>query len=142
MAKDGGNSRKEEISSSALERLSDWSSKLLNKTLTVRTVGGELEIDYLAFETETTRAKSETNRHQQHHFVATNPRIALMNAAMNGNGTAHRVRNNQTYEPIGPLPHIEPSVNPDLRTFKMILAGKLEFQILCSIVSSTYCCNL
>ena len=124
MTKDFEDKRQEELSSSVLERLSDWSSKLLNKTATIKAIDGELEIDYLAFEAESTHPKSPTNQ-QQIHFNM-NPRMALMNAAMHGNNTSSQVRDSEKYEPIGPLPHIEPSVSPDLRTFKMILAGELE----------------
>jgi hypothetical protein len=120
LSNENGDRRKEESSSSVLKRLSDWSSKLLEKRTSIRAVDGELEVDYLAFEAASSHP---TSTKQQHHFAA-NPRMALMNAAMHAMNEP-RLPDKETIKPIGPLPHIEAFVGPNLKTFKMII-GALE----------------
>lgn len=128
MAKDGGDHRIEEHSSSVLMRLSHWSSTLLSKKADIKDVDGELEIDYLAFEAESSqrqRQRQEQSPQQPLNF-AMNPRMAMFNAAVSGNHASLKRPEQQDRQPIGPLPHIEPDISPDLRSFKMILAGKCD----------------
>lgn len=111
---------------SVLDRLSQWSSKLLDKTISVKAVDGELEIDYLAFERERINPKQQMSN-EQHNInplpFGMSGRMALMNPVSheNDNGPSNLTAESRS---IGPLPHIEPTVEPDLKTFKMILGGK------------------
>jgi hypothetical protein len=126
MAKDGGDHRIEEHSSSVLMRLSHWSSTLLSKKADIKDVDGELELDYLAFEAESSKRQRQEQSPQQQLNFAMNPRMAMFNAAVVGNHASQQRPKEQDRQPIGPLPHIEPDISPDLRSFKMILAGKCD----------------
>ena len=116
---DGGN---EEYSSSLSSRLSEMSLELLTKKTSFKAVNGELlELEKIA-STYTKRFKQQNQTH-----LAFNPRMALLNATMTGNDdlTTH---DKESSKPIGALPYIEPSVSPDLRSFKMVVGGESKFE--------------
>lgn len=124
MGQNGADGGKGETSSSLLNRLSRLSSELLNKKSHVKAVDGKLEITYSMFDVE--GAPENISRRQQPHqmHLAFNPMMALLNTAMTGNTDRTLPIDKESSEPIGALPHIEPSVSPDLRSFKIVVGGE------------------
>ena len=102
--------------SNATDSLSEWSYKLLDKRTTVRAVDGKLE----------SYTKKKLERKPQHQGpLIMNPRMALMNAAMQESETGiQQPLQKEKQEPIGPLPHIEPAVSPNLISFQLVLSGE------------------
>ena len=127
--------KKEVLKSHVLDSLSEWSTKLLDKQMAARAVDGKLELY--------TRKKIANNQQHQEPFVM-NPRMALMNAAMQGNETGIQPFNEEKQEPIGPLPHIEPAVSPNLISFQLVLSGEsssilYEYTFISPWWSNYYC---
>ena len=114
---------KEELPS-VLDRISQWTSRFLDKTIPIRAVGGELEIDYLAFEAESTTADRDHRLHMNQIPLGISGRMALMHPAFQGSNYVPRNDAKGNRESIGPLPHIEPNVLPDLKTFKIVVNGE------------------
>lgn len=123
---------KEELPT-VLDRISRWTSRFLDKTIPIRAVGGELEIDYLAFEAESTTAHRDHGLPVNQIPLGISGRMALMNPASQGSNIVPRNEGNGNRESIGPLPHIEPNVLPDLKTFKIIVNGEFYSRISCCL---------
>eukprot|EP00804_Cyclotella_cryptica_P008298 CCRYP_016502-RB/>CCRYP_016502-RB protein AED:0.04 eAED:0.04 QI:151/1/1/1/1/1/2/1382/756 len=122
---------KEELPT-VLDRISQWTSRLLDKRTPIRAVGGELEIDYLSFEAESTTAHRDHGLHTNQMPLGISGRMALMNPAFQGSISSPRNFGKGSRESIGPLPHIEPNVHPDLKTFKIIINGEFRSRNLFS----------
>ena len=115
----------EDPSSSVLKSLSYWSSKLVDNTISIRAVDGRLEIDCVAVGTTSFSRKKQSTQQQHQIPFAMNTRMALITSAVYGNNKSREAPKKEILESIGALPHIEPSVDPDLKSFKMII-GALE----------------
>lgn len=91
-------------------------------------VGIANRLNYLAQEN---RAKKSSQSHTYQFSVGMHSRMALMSSVFQPNdinsesqSQAENAEEKQRIDSIGPLPHIEPDVLPDINTFRLLINGE------------------
>ena len=150
---DDENVDKNEASTTLFERISRWGASLLsndgdsrqpndNRMLRNKSkiseqhanapqfagVGIANRLNYLAQEN---RVKKSSQSHTYQFSVGMHSRMALMSSAFQPNDMnyvnpckAENAEEKQRIDTIGPLPHIEPDVLPDINTFRLLINGE------------------